>query len=99
VDGKPSNNAIVNYYLSNSNGSVVLSGVAKPSSSSPTNNSNPTTANNAGIFTIDLSSKDTAKLSTGPSILKIFANSLQAYKPYILTKTIIAVKRQTTSLG
>lgn len=96
VDGKPSNNATLNYHLSNSNGTVVLSGVAKASTSS----SNPTTATaNAGRFTVDLSSKDTAKLSTGPVILKVFANSLEAYKPYILTKTIVALKTPATASG
>jgi peptide/nickel transport system substrate-binding protein len=100
VDGKPSNNAILNYYISNSNGSVVLSGVAKPSSLLPPHSvSNSTTATNAGRFTIGLNSKDTAKLSTGPTILKVFANSLEAYKPYILTKTIIAVKTHMATSG
>jgi peptide/nickel transport system substrate-binding protein len=100
VDGRPSDNAILNYYISNSSGSVVLSGVvAKPPSIPAHSTSNPTTSTNAGRFTINLSSIDTAKLPTGPIILKVFANSLEAYKPYILTKTIIALKTHMATSG
>jgi peptide/nickel transport system substrate-binding protein len=69
VDGKPSNNATVYYYLSNTDGKVVAS----------------------GKFTIALSSSDTKKLSPGPNTLKLFAVSFEAYKPDIITKTIIAL--------
>jgi hypothetical protein len=47
---------------------------------------------NIGKFTINLSSNDTQKLSPGPNRLEIFAASPDAYKPDIITKTIIAVK-------
>ena len=80
VDGKPSDNATVNYYLSNSSGNVMISGIAKQ------------TIGSIGKFTIDLSSNDTQKLSSGPNRLEIFAASPDAYKPDIITKTIIAVK-------
>ena len=80
VDGNPSNNATVNYYLSNSNGNVMISGMAKQP------------VGNIGKFTINLSSNDTQKLSPGPNRLEIFAASPDAYKPDIITKTIIAVK-------
>ena len=80
VDGKPSNNATINYYLSNSDGNVVISGLAKP------------VTNAVGSFSINLDDKDTAKLSPGPDTLKIFASSFEAYKPDIITKLIIALR-------
>ncbi len=80
VDGNPSNNATVNYYLSNSNGNVMIRGIAKQP------------VGNIGKFTINLSCNDTQKLSPGPNRLEIFAASPDAYKPDIITKTIIAVK-------
>jgi peptide/nickel transport system substrate-binding protein len=80
VDGKPSNNATINYYLSNSDGNVVICGLAKP------------VTNAVGSFSINLDDKDTAKLSPGPDTLKIFASSFEAYKPDIITKLIIGVR-------
>jgi peptide/nickel transport system substrate-binding protein len=80
VDGKPSNNATVNYYFSDSSGNVIISGMAKQTSAT------------AGRFAIDLSDNDTQKLSAGPNTLKMFAASLDAYKPDIITKTIVAIK-------
>src|SRR6188472_887920 len=80
VDGKPSNNSTINYYLSNSDGNVVIAGLAKP------------VTNAVGSFSINLDGKDTAKLSPGPNTLKIFANSFEAYKPDIITKLIIALR-------
>ena len=81
VDGKPSNNATVNYYFLNSSGNVVVSGVAKPMDGT-----------GLGRFPINLSDKDTQKLSPGPNTLKVFAASLDAYKPDIVTKTIVAIR-------
>jgi peptide/nickel transport system substrate-binding protein len=80
VDAKPSNNATVNYYFSNSSGNVIISGMAKK------------TSGTIGRFTIDLANNDTQKLSPGPNSIEIFAASPDAYKPDIITKTIIAVK-------
>ena len=80
VGGIPSNNATVNYYFSDSNGNVIISGVAKQ------------TSGTVGRFAIDLSDDDTRKLSVGPNTLKMFAASLDAYKPDIITKTIVAIK-------
>ncbi|MBV9178970.1 MAG: hypothetical protein JO297_18225 [Nitrososphaeraceae archaeon] len=90
VDGKPSNNATVHYYLSNTNGKVVASGVAKPSSP-PLSRGSSTGSTITGKFTIALSSSDTKKLSPGPNTLELFAVSFDAYKPDIITKTIIAL--------
>jgi peptide/nickel transport system substrate-binding protein len=81
VDGKPSNNATINYYFLNSSGNVVVSGVAKPMDGTA-----------VGRFPINLSDKDTQKLSAGPNTLKVFAASLDAYKPDIVTKTIVAIR-------
>jgi peptide/nickel transport system substrate-binding protein len=83
VDGKPSNNAIEHYYISTTDGKIVASGTAKSSS-------NSTSSNTVGKFTIGLGSGDTQKLPPGPNILKLFAISFDAYKPYIITKTVIA---------
>jgi peptide/nickel transport system substrate-binding protein len=80
IDGKPSNNATVNYYFSNSSGSVIISGMAKQMSAT------------VGRFAIDLSDNDTRKLSAGSNTLNVFAASLDAYKPDIVTKTIVAIK-------
>jgi len=88
VDGKPSNNATVYYYLSNMDGKVVASGIAKP----PLSSSNSSDRGTIGKFAIGLSSSDTQKLSPGPNSLKLFAVSFDAYKPDIITKRIIAVK-------
>jgi hypothetical protein len=45
-----------------------------------------------GKFTIDLKDNDTQALSPGPNTIRMFAASPDAYKPDIVTKTIIALK-------
>jgi hypothetical protein len=58
-------------------------------------NSSSSSSSNTGTigkFSIALSGSDTQKLSPGPNALKLFAVSFDAYKPDIVTKTIIAVK-------
>ena len=77
--------------ICNSDGKVVVSGVAKPaaaplsSSSSPSppplSSGDSSTSTNVGKFTIALSSNDTKKLSRGPFTLELFAVSFDAYKP------------------
>jgi len=89
VDGKPSNNATVHYYLSNTDGKVIASGMAKPF---PPLSGRSSSTSTIGRFSIALSSSDTQKLSPGPNTLKLFAVSFDAYKPDIVTKTIIAIK-------
>jgi peptide/nickel transport system substrate-binding protein len=84
VDGKPNNNATVHYYLSNNNGTILANGTAKPLSL--------TNATAVGKFTIALNSSDTSKLHTGPNVLQLFATSFDAYKPYIVSRNITAVK-------
>ena len=88
VDGKPSNNATLRYYLSNADGKIVASGIAKELMSYSSNNNN---GNMVGKYIIQLSDGDTRKLSRGPNILELFVVSFDAYKPYILTKSIIAI--------
>jgi peptide/nickel transport system substrate-binding protein len=83
VDGKPSDNATINYYLSNSSGNVIISKIAKQ------------IRGTEGKFMIELNDNDTKRLSIGPNILKMFAASPDAYKPDIVTKTVIAVKPRT----
>jgi hypothetical protein len=83
VDGKPSDNATINYYLSNSSGNVIISRIAKQ------------IRGTEGKFMIELNDNDTKRLSTGPNTLKIFAASPDAYKPDIVTKTVIAIKPKT----
>ena len=86
VDGKPSNNATLRYYLSNMDGKTVASGIATKSTSSSSNDNN-----NVGKYIIQLSNNDTRKLSRGSNQLELIVVSFDAYKPYIITKSIIAV--------
>jgi peptide/nickel transport system substrate-binding protein len=84
VDGKPSNDALVDYFISNKDGKVVVRGEAKPA------------ADSAGTFKVDLTQDDTSKLTTGPNQLKIFANSKYAFRPDISTSTVLAVEIAAT---
>ena len=79
VGGKPSNDALVNYFISNKDARVVVQGVAKAASG----------ANNLGTYNIILGHNDTSKLSVGPNTLKIFANSREAFKPDIYSTVLI----------
>ena len=79
VGGKPSNDAIVNFFISNKDDRVVVQGVAKASS----------TSNKLGDYRIILHENDTSKLSVGPNTLKIFANSREAFKPDIYSTVLI----------
>jgi peptide/nickel transport system substrate-binding protein len=87
VDGKPSNDAQVDYFISNKDGKVVLRGEAKP------------VQDNTGTFKVELTQDDTSKLSEGPTQLKIFANSKFAFRPDISTNTILAVGATTANQG
>jgi peptide/nickel transport system substrate-binding protein len=76
VANQPSNDAKVNYFVSNKAGSVVVKGEASPKGT--------------GQFKIDLTAEETSKLSSGPNQLKIFASSFKAQRPDISTSTILA---------
>jgi peptide/nickel transport system substrate-binding protein len=78
VDGKPSSDAEVNYFISNKAGNVVVKGTAK--------------AGKAGTFTIDVPASQTAKLSVGPNQFKVFASGSQAFKPDIASVTVLVTR-------
>jgi peptide/nickel transport system substrate-binding protein len=78
VDGKPSSDAEVNYFISNKAGNVVVKGAAKPGK--------------AGTFTIDIPASQTAKLSVGPNQFKVFASGNQAFKPDIASVTVLVTR-------
>jgi peptide/nickel transport system substrate-binding protein len=95
VDGKPSDDATLRYYLSNTDGKIIASGLATTqmgsSKSSTDGNTNSNSINNVGKYIIQLGDSDTRKLSRGPNQLELFVVSYDAYKPYIITKSIIAI--------
>ncbi|MDQ6667471.1 MAG: ABC transporter substrate-binding protein [Thermoproteota archaeon] len=82
IGGAPSNNALVNYFISNKDDKVVLQGVAQPVA-----NGN----NNVGTYNIILRQNDTSKFSVGPNTFKIFANSKEAFRPDIHVSTLLGI--------
>jgi peptide/nickel transport system substrate-binding protein len=76
VDGQPSSEAQVDYFISDKDGKVVVRGTAQPT--------------DAGTFVIDIPGEETSRLSAGPNQLKIFANSNFAFSPDVSTTTILA---------
>ena len=89
IGGKPSNDAIVDYFLSDTDGKVILSGQAKPAE----NRSNTPSPHQQGVYEFSLNSSDTSKLKLGPNSLKIFANSEEAFRPDIFTVPLITFNR------
>lgn len=79
VASQPSSNATVNYFISNSDGQVVIRGEAQQHQ------------DNIGQFNIDLAAEMTANLSPGPNQIRIFATSNEALRPDISSSTILAV--------
>ncbi|MDQ3972519.1 MAG: hypothetical protein M3219_03745, partial [Thermoproteota archaeon] len=47
-----------------------------------------------GIFEINLNSSETSKLEKGPNSLKIFANSIEAFRPDIYTIPFLIVEEE-----
>jgi peptide/nickel transport system substrate-binding protein len=83
VNGRPTNDALINYFVSDRDGRLVVHGQVQP-----TNN----TSNNAsGIYEINIQGNETSKLSMGPNTLKIFATSREAYRPAISTNILLAI--------
>jgi peptide/nickel transport system substrate-binding protein len=82
IDGKPAQNATVYYFISNKDGRTVISG-------------NTTNSDQNGTYSVNIPKNETAALSTGPSLLKIFALSNTAYRPDIHSTTLIAVNPLT----
>lgn len=79
VNGQPSNNVSINYFISNKEGRIVSHGIAEPDMSA------------VGMFEVNLLANETSKLSIGPNILKLFANSKEAFRPDISTNTILGI--------
>jgi peptide/nickel transport system substrate-binding protein len=90
IGGKPSNDAIVDYFLSDTDGKVILSGQAEPAGK----RSNNPLSHQQGVYEFILNSSDTAKLKLGPNSLKIFANSEEAFRPDIFTIPLITFNRE-----
>jgi peptide/nickel transport system substrate-binding protein len=87
IDGQPTNNASISYFISDKDGKLVSKGEAE-------HNSNET-----GNFEINLKSNETSKLSIGPSLLKIFATSDYAFRPDLSTRAILAIPSANTTLN
>ena len=49
-----------------------------------------------GIFTVLLNGTETSRLSFGPAVLKIFANSKEASRPDVYTTTLIVINNSTS---
>ena len=124
IGGTPSNDAKVDYFLSDNEGKVVLSGKAQPLADNAAVNTQTVMSNNAyywstndtrspakvgtsggvqnvqsaseahGIFEINLNSSETSKLEKGPNSLKIFANSIEAFRPDIYTIPFLIVEEE-----
>ena len=90
IGGKPSNDAIVDYFLSDTDGKVILSGQAEPAG----NRSNTPLPHRQGVYEFSLNNSDTSKLKLGPNSLKIFANSEEAFRPDIFTMPLIVFNRE-----
>jgi peptide/nickel transport system substrate-binding protein len=90
IGGKPSNDAVVDYFLSDTDGKVILSGQAEPAG----NKSNTPLSHQRGVYGFSLNGGDTSKLKIGPNSLKIFANSEEAFRPDIFTVPLITFNRE-----
>jgi len=90
IGGKPSNDAVVDYFLSDTDGKVILSGQAEPAG----NKSNTPLSHQRGVYEFSLNGGDTSKLKIGPNSLKIFANSEEAFRPDIFTVPLITFNRE-----
>ena len=77
IEGDPSKDVIVHYFIKDNNGNVALKGAVKPDSN--------------GIFTIKLTKDDTQMLSSGSNEVKILAMSNLALKPEFYTASIIGL--------
>jgi hypothetical protein len=88
VNGQPSNDALVDYFVSNRDGRLVVHGQVQPP---PPITNNNTSNNPSGTYEINIQGNETSKLSVGPNTLKIFATSREAYHPDISTNILLAI--------
>lgn len=91
--GKLTTNAIVNYFVSDWQGKVILSGLAKPSPA--LRESGTELSHSKNSYQVSLNSNDTAKFRYGPNVVKIFATGKEAFRPDVYTKTILAIRNST----
>ncbi|MDP9196971.1 MAG: ABC transporter substrate-binding protein [Thermoproteota archaeon] len=80
VNGTPSNNVSIVYFISDRDGKVLFQGMAEKS-------------DEVGEYVVNLTGNQTKHFSRGPNELKIFVNSNEALKPDIYSTTIIAIPR------
>jgi len=78
VEGDPSTDAMLYYFLKNRNGNMVINGNVTPAAN--------------GSFQVSLSKNETRNLSVGPYELKLLAISNFALKPDIYTTSIVGLK-------
>ena len=88
VNGQPSNDALVNYFVSDRDGRLVVHGHVQPP---PFITNNTINNPSSGRYEINIQGNETSKLSVGPNTLKIFATSREAYRPDISTDILLAI--------
>lgn len=78
INGVPSDNVNLRYFLSNKDGKLIIQG-------------NGTESNEQGRYLINLNENQTKLLSYGPNQLEIFVHSNDALKPDVFTTTLIGL--------
>lgn len=81
VNGIPSNNVTIVYFISDKDGKLLVQGNAEKT-------------DQAGQYVVHLNGNQTKYFSQGPNELKMFVQSYEALKPDIFATTIIALPRR-----
>jgi hypothetical protein len=81
VNGTPSNNVTVVYFISDKDGKLLVQGNAEKT-------------DQVGLYVVHLSGHQTKYFSQGPNELKMFVQSYEALKPDIFATPIIGLPRQ-----
>ncbi|MGA7007711.1 MAG: hypothetical protein WBY28_11600, partial [Nitrososphaeraceae archaeon] len=81
VNGSPSNNVTVVYFVSDKDGKMLVQGNAEKT-------------DQMGHYVVHLSGNQTKHLSEGPNEFKMFVQSYDALKPDIFATTIIGLPRR-----
>ena len=81
VNGTPSNNVTVVYFISDKDGKLLVQGNAEKT-------------DQMGLYVVHLSGNQTKYFSQGPNELKMFVQSYEALKPDIFATPIIGLPRQ-----